>query len=407
MILSGLYEATLDREVIEHILNDAFVLRNPRRRRHLLYAVLVGNLAEGRRDPWRDVDALVDDFDNPQLTKIRLKAMLNCQAPFGVTVVGSVAIFLGSFLFNVFSALSTLGDNDTSHAIAFGQWWMTVIHVAVLSGCLLAGNNPSTLELAISGLHGGPQQTQPLNPLQALQYHPEPAYTAVWMWSRGRSKRNWIRRVLEEPQNRTAGGVNTETEPDFELQGWDWLLPLVLLTLLLGVPCLLAILTSVYTPFVGLSCRSMTVLVYLSSQIWLCLCWAFNFWYADVELDAGRTFLAFLKRHEEIVAWTFKILVVVLGLFPSLFTTVAGTIMQLVGVYRTCFCIVPIQWWLKTHEFTGIVISQNSKDAIRYARTFWLGTGYASIAILVTVVYLGWKYQRYRRAQFTTLIDLL
>ena len=199
MILSGLYEASLDRKVIRSILHelkaeekcstkeaDGNLPRSPRdrtserevfyKRIHQLYAILVGNLRlpekddiedepEKPRSVWKDVyhlvkpprhrwanvggsnekedstinsriepasaretDTEVDkqmilNSDYRKITDTRLKGMLNCQASFGATVGAPIVFFVGSFLFGVISNLSALGDNDTSHALAFGMWW--------------------------------------------------------------------------------------------------------------------------------------------------------------------------------------------------------------------------------------------------------------------------------------------
>jgi hypothetical protein len=61
--------------------------------------------------------------DYRKITDTRLKGMLNCQASFGATVGAPIVFFVGSFLFGVISNLSILGDNYTSHALAFGMWW--------------------------------------------------------------------------------------------------------------------------------------------------------------------------------------------------------------------------------------------------------------------------------------------
>ena len=278
--LSGLYEASLDRKVIKFIQrdNDTRILTPRERRRyaHLLYAVLVGNLKIRhpefssdqsdlvQRSPWAHVKVLVKE-SNSDKTKTRLKAMLNCQAPFGVTIGGPVIFFLGSFLFNTFSTMTIAGDNSTSHALAFGQWWMTVVHVAVLSGCLLAGNNPSTLEVAVCGYS--------LGSVPNSHYISDPVYDVVWMFERGRSKRTWSRMVQKEWRDLESElEPTTEEEKYFDLKGVGrWLFTMVFFGALLGVPFVLALLTSYYTPTLGLACRSMTFLVCFCSQVWLCL----------------------------------------------------------------------------------------------------------------------------------------
>ena len=173
MILSGLYEASIDRQVLhalerkvrpfkvahvrdrEKPVHERTVPANDVRKInyqvHMLYAVLVGNLelwkpvegkdvekATGKSSPelsvaWDHVHRLVKTLDSgttPQAkeaerkaTETRLQTMLQCQASFGATIGAPIAFFLGSFLFSVFSNYETVGDNDTSHAMAFGEWW--------------------------------------------------------------------------------------------------------------------------------------------------------------------------------------------------------------------------------------------------------------------------------------------
>ena len=147
------------------------------KRIHQLYAVLVGNLQlppkediqdepEEPRSVWKDVYHLVKppkrqwnniknsnekqsstlsegiestssreigpevdkqmalNSDYRKITDTRLKGMLDYQASFGAAVGAPVVFFVGSFLFGVISNLTAVGDNDTSHALAFGMWWM-------------------------------------------------------------------------------------------------------------------------------------------------------------------------------------------------------------------------------------------------------------------------------------------
>ncbi len=236
MILSGLYEAAIDRLVIESLEkavrkplgDDGHALRH---RIHLMYGVLVGNLdltetppgrtpgqaeEEVERSAWDDIYRLVALIpDNPaqisnrpamdsvrQSTHVRLKSMLGCQSDFGATIGAAIVFFLGSFLFSIFGNLNMLGDNDTAHAMAFGEWWMIIPHVAMVSGCLLAGNNPNTLEAIFSGVETWEVKSEsivvtaiegvksfflrPYGPVYNAVYQP------VWMWERGRNKRKWI-----------------------------------------------------------------------------------------------------------------------------------------------------------------------------------------------------------------------
>jgi hypothetical protein len=141
MILSGLYEATIDRQLLSAIERDIFNYKMQERdlhlstkndptrvqhQVHLLYAVLVGNLQLHEplsyienTDPedmvnrvWCDVKDIIKDLDpvaspekyqlERERTETRLKTMLSSQASFGTTIFAPVSFFLGSFLFSVF-----------------------------------------------------------------------------------------------------------------------------------------------------------------------------------------------------------------------------------------------------------------------------------------------------------------
>ena len=66
------------------------------------------------------------------------------QVPFGAAVGAPVLLYIGQFIYSLVSLSETKGDKDTARALAFGIWWMTIVHVSALSGSLLASNNPST-----------------------------------------------------------------------------------------------------------------------------------------------------------------------------------------------------------------------------------------------------------------------
>ena len=89
----------------------------------------------------------------------------------------------------------------------------------------------------------------------------------------------------------------------------------------------------------------------------------------------------------------------------SLCTTVLGTFFQIVGIYRSCICQIPIAHWVKGDY--SLVISSNTKEAISLANEFWLPTGIASIVLMIITCYIGWWYQRHWRHQFNTAVKAL
>jgi hypothetical protein len=457
------------------------------RRIHLLYAVIVGNLVQEsdgapedaakkdksmlddaleqrnarhdirkQRSAWNDVKDLIKDEDKDK-TKTRLTTMLGCQASFGAAIGAPVVFFLGAFLFSVFSNLQVVGDNDTSHALAFGMWWMTIPHVAVVGGCLLAGNNPNTLEAIACGAIEGWSQVSPRDqdrddePVHWIKslfrwvitlYKPfyTSVYRPVWMWERGRNKREWIRHVLDEhwslinaeatsPKKPTwnwntyirsisskvknPSRISGNKKPDeeaqtkendidkFDLDFFDWIELLSIDIILLLIPFVLAFLTSYYTPPIGLSCRTFTFLLYFCFQILLSIVWAWDFPHTQPSpLITKAEWVPFIHRRPTIYC-----LLRGFCFLGSLFTAVIGTLMQILGVYRNCLCIIPMSAW-GSRDFM-LPISTNTGDDIRYAKHYWVNTAIASIVLLIVVCYVGWWYQRHWRYKFTSILDIL
>jgi len=448
---SGLVEATIDRKLISKMLaelskeqsnedkdkkNEASTgdveetpSKDPKlkfyKRIHQLYVILVGNLTLDpdkdvyldQRTVWKDVKLLTTEKSDSQIassgvesenhfklvTDTRLKAMLDCQSSFGAAVGAPVVFFVGSFLFSVIANFGTLGDNDTSHSLAFGEWWMIIPHVAIVSGCLLAGNNPNTLQVIVSSLTG-PWREKPeyddrgeLITRKASGYkfgkpYYNSVYTPVWMWERGRSKRRWVAEVAElYPRNTKHKGYFAEAW----INSRDWAVIVAITLVLMIFPFTLAFLTSYFTPAVGMSCRTFTFLLYFLFQLVLSVLWMVDFF--SNQSPASKA------RHPRMsmlfsVLWGFTVL-------GSVFTAVVGTFLQILGVYRNCLCDLPMNAW-RSRNF-NIVISSNSADAIKYATKFWVPTGVTSIILMIVTCYIGWWYQRHWRIQFRTVVDKL
>lgn len=243
-------------------------------------------------------------------TQTRLRTMLNCQYSFGSMVGAPVLFFLGGFVFALLQSLQDLGSEDIALALAFGQFYMTVPHIAIVSGLLLAGNNPNILEGVFAtqrggGRHGGggddaaeggaPGRRPGGRGLLRLTFglaYPS-CYKVAWQWHRGRNKRQWIDLLVDTYGQRGRGGWardrsgarpprvrrddNLEDLRDLAERTTpsplDWFLIMSMTGLLLGIPFVLAFLTAYFTPEVGLSCRSFTFSCYAASQLGQIILW--------------------------------------------------------------------------------------------------------------------------------------
>lgn len=338
--------------------------------------------------------------------------MLAAQYSFGITIGAPVIFFCGSFLYTLIDNYSNLGDNDISHALAFGMWWMVLPHIAIISGLLLGGNNPNTLE----GIVGKPtcERQKPYLGLFELVY--ESRYTPNWIWQRGRSKTIWLQHLCSNPDTAPDGLTSR-----IKMSLGDWTMVVILAYSLILIPSTLAFLTSYYTPMVGLSCRSMTFLTYMLCQIHLTVVWAWDIdsTYLD-EWGVPHTpvtrvpWILTHPRHrndnhpknyiQNWKAWTWWPLVIISGAC-AIFTAIGGTTMQIMGVHHNCLCEMPISDWRRSRFDTAFTISSNSAEGIYNAKTWWKATGTSAVAFLILISYVGWWYQRRLRYQFKTLVD--
>lgn len=282
-IFSGLVEAILDHRVIHNLLNnhiprgrDCGRNLNRKERVEFLTAIVAGNLAiKGvPADPQEEMRNVLDVEGHPEQVEVQLRAMLACQYPFGAGVGGPILFYIGSFAYTLALLQNDTGNHDTARALAFGIWWMNIVHVAAISGLLLASNNPSTAAAIVGRrrerltyqerLGLAESLTELEDNIQArveawsrfpLAY--KARYEPVWMWNRGKNKMRWLQR--------TSAWNNHEWFRDrveMTLQGW------VALTLgtyfLIFFPCSLAFWIEYNTPPQGPGCRSMTILSYVS-----------------------------------------------------------------------------------------------------------------------------------------------
>ena len=107
-----------------------------------------------------------------------------------------VIFFLGGIVFALLQSLPDL-DVDMAIGLAFGQWYMTVPHIAIISSLLLAGNNPNIVE----GIFAAESDEDPdgrgvLGIRFALAYRSR--YKAAWQWRRGHTKKQWINMIIDK-----------------------------------------------------------------------------------------------------------------------------------------------------------------------------------------------------------------
>lgn len=277
-IFSGLLEIVLDYRIIRNLMSshtgqgkDHPVGLDRGQRVQLLTAVLAGNLGiEGvPANPQKELGEVLDINKHPEEVEVRLGAMLACQYPFGAAVGAPILLYIGSFVYTLATVRNADGDRETARALAFGIWWMNIVHVSAISGCLLASNNPNTAAAIVKlerlkvglqeRLNYASKRSEMEDKFQArleawsrLPLSYKARYEPVWMWTRGKSKAGWLRRTSAWKQPWFREKV------EMTVPGWI-LLAFVAFSLVL-FPCALAFWIEYSTPAVGVGCRSLTIL---------------------------------------------------------------------------------------------------------------------------------------------------
>lgn len=409
-IFSGLLELVLDFRIIRY-LEGSYLPRGrqqsqnltKRQRVQLLIAVTNGNQAiEGiPADPQIELGRVLDIDERPEETEVHLRAMLDCQYPFGAGVGAPILLYIGSFVYNLATLHYAIGDHDTARALAFGIWWMNIVHVAAISACLLATNNPSTAAAIVK------MRRIKVNFRQRLGYadqHSEmedriearleawsrlsPSYRAryepVSMWNRGKSKASWLRRTEAWKQPWFRERI------ELTLQGWICLTFVAFLLILF--PCALAFWIEYPTPALGIGCRALIILLYTGAQFILVVLSGWS--HFKVAHDEN-----YWKRHPWLSGLRKRwlgVLVLILVLAPAwlfaMFTTFAGTLMQITGILEN--------YWCASNFVDGTISLASDTKGDRLSSWQWNRAGYIALIFLACVTYLGWWCQRYLREKF-------
>ncbi|KAI9681554.1 MAG: hypothetical protein M1829_000751 [Trizodia sp. TS-e1964] len=332
-----------------------------------------------------------DQGDWIDSTKLRLRTMLACQFSFGTVIGAPVVFYTGSFIYTLVEVLNNLGDPDLSHSLSFGIWWMAVPHVAIISGCLLGGNNPNTLEGIIAHVRHRSRRARHTPRDKFFKFYGlvyESRYKPAVMWDRGRSKRDWVDLLYAGIRERTGKTDARRLREKISMRWEDWAQILTMTGMLIYVPFVLSFLISYHTPKEGVSCRSFTILIYALSQTWLIAVWIVDF--HRPRFEAQNSFWSHM--------FSLRSMAIGLGLFAAVFSAVGGTLMQIIGVYRSCLCKLSVNEWIS--KVGDVRLETNSAESIQVASMFWLGFGVAAMSFLILATYAGWWYQRRLRFKF-------
>jgi hypothetical protein len=350
-----------------------------------------------------------------------------------------VFFYLGAFVYTIIDLKSDPSNLDSAISLAFGVEWVIIVHVAIISGCLLASNNPSTSTgivghnpypkplphrastIPIMKLSNGSfsikqitvtEQISKQFPVQRVEEKKvsffkrallDPAgmllgwsnayptkFQPVWMWDRGSNKMEWIKA--------TSGWItDREFRDSMKSTAWGWFLKIYLPAMILvSVPPLAAAVVAYETPPIGLSCRSLSFLIYATCQLALAfLSTVKNALESQRESAGGSDGILGGWKYW---AWSSPFL------FGSFLSIIGGTVLQLTQVFTTCLCYTSLYYWSGLDDAPDINVASDTQDD-RDSSQSWLVMGSVATGFMAFTCYVGWRYQRLIRKRFILTVE--
>lgn len=310
---------------------------------------------------------------------------------------------------------------------------MTVPYLAIISCAMLASGDPTALQgMVWDGAEALTQAKPAYSRRQSLQSKMSEYRASRWflkkmrghellqstfegnfetasLWNRGANKRRWVQEAVRDYGARHAAegspgedGVMTAEEVLRALKekAGETVRAALLGVVLLTMPSALAFVTSYNTPRKGISCRTLTYLVYGVCQVLECLLWVWEMW-LKVRYGEGWS-----EAHTR--AKTINHVGQLLVGFWAVFAAVIGTLMQLLGVYRTCVCMVPLSYWVNPHAPGSYVdLSTDDHASLLAAEQYWIPTSIAAVSLISLLCAVGWWHQKGLRELFRAEADHL
>lgn len=331
---------------------------------------------------------------------------------------------------------------------------MTVPHLSIVSCATLASPNPSALQGIVwdGGAIASREKSErsswdsmkskverfaigrwilkQTGRYQLIQSVYDGQFKTVNLWSRGPNKKRWVEEAIRDytshseehgdrlmPSRDVRRRLRMSLGDHFSIAAGS--------AILLMIPSLLAFLTSYNTPRKGISCHSGTYLLYAITQVVECLFWGWEVWLKGLYGERWSE----ARTRAKTITWCGQIF---LGFFAIL-TAVAGTFLQLLGVYRTCACKVmssslsffffhipcgqsplmfveqiPLRYWLHPEAPEAYVDLSVESDAIMEEAQRWLvGSGIAAVGLVCAACAFAWFHQRRLRRIFRAEADKL
>ncbi|KAK1759829.1 hypothetical protein QBC47DRAFT_450231 [Echria macrotheca] len=395
-IAGALHETFVDRAILKKVYRN---LKDPIHRPSgsewfALAISLVGSFDPEVRESRNHntfAELVKQELSQRETARLLLKQSCTQLVPFGVQVGVPLVFYVGASIYSLVDAQARLGDNDTAHSIAFGLWYNTIVLVAITSSMVLSVGAGRVIE-SVMAKHRLTEKGYKLKSICERRWE-------LWKWSKQRLPNSYGPNAAQVPLN--AGYADIFDQHYAKRSA-------LIAVIILVVPWTLAFLVSYLTPEIGVSCRSATVMAYAISQLLLIFLWYFH---SSPDVRHKRHNAQALGHTvRRFGYWLLSALYYVVGSI-SMVVTVAGTIMQLVGVYRNCVCKAGLYYGLPTTPFAAVATAQvklsTDTQLDRDQAHNWMLLGGCGIIWLVFVCAVaGWHRVRMRQRCLQLIDDL-
>lgn len=293
MIIGGLYEAVIDASMIcldrglliltllqfrilkfVKALDDIPALDDSSAlamKRELLATLACGNLrlSKNHHSKTKILESIQLPEPEGEKSRSRLLNLIGAQSGFGGAIGSPVLFYLGAFIYTILDLQNDPSDQDSAISLGFGIEWMIIVHVAIISGTLLAANNPSTSSGITGTKHDAMDRHRVLQPekwydwLRLSKKTYETEFQPVSIWDRGQNKWEWI----ESTEAWTDKATKTQFQKDMRFGVCSWIWIFVMAFFLIVIPPAAGGVVAYATPPKGVACRSLSFILYGCGQV--------------------------------------------------------------------------------------------------------------------------------------------
>jgi len=298
-----------------------------------------------------------------------MRALVEARLDFFNAVFLPVVLMLAVTASVFYDAYTKLGDNDTAHGLAFGVWYSWLLVLCVAGNCFASSTNAGLTRTVL----------EPLIDLSERRVPLRERFVNWKLWEQWKgdpgSKSDEEKKQTEKEKQQKKAMETEHFTPELRVRDWMKFFGGQLLGwACVAFPSACAAAISYTTPTVGLGCRSFTFLLYGTFAFGTAILNVGCQW-ADQRLDWNVKRSADKKLRRRVrtavtVAYWFLTSLNAIVIF-------IGTVLHLVGVYRSCRCKL-----LFAADDRLVELNSNTQLAVDNADKFWLAVGYVAFGCM-------------------------